>query len=218
MKLRERVSLLLDVFFALDREAYQPGDQNNQDSYDHNQFQEFSRLYGYLPKYSKIIGSQLETPDFSDEAEAVMFQIARQFRIFSGNFHVWAETEEIDEFQSEEMFTLSGELRISIHAKISDAREMVIKGDWLTEKHRGRILGILASVTREIDKEFGDFHQFLGMVEDAAETLGTAADDAAPIVRLLTGIRNAVTGERNRPLEIGHIEPPKQITDKSNDK
>lgn len=217
MKLRERISVLLREFFEINQEAYQPGDQNNSDSYDHNRFQEFSRLYGFLPRYSEIIGAQLEEPDFSGEAEAVMFQIARQFRKFSGSFHVWAASEEIDEFQSEEMFTLSGELRISIHAKISEARELVIKGDWLAEKHRGRILGLLASVTKEIDKEFGNFHQFLGMMEDAAETLGNAAEDAAPVVGLLTGIRNAVTGERNRPLGIGRTESPKQITDRSKD-
>jgi hypothetical protein len=116
------------------------------------------------------------------------------------------------------MFTLSGELRISIHAKISEARELVIAGDWLAEKHRGRILGLLASVTKEIDKEFGNYHQFLGMVEDATETLGNAADDAAPVGKLLPGIRTAITGARNRPLEIGCTESPKQITDRTKDK
>ncbi|MBW3242893.1 hypothetical protein KUV57_09315 [Epibacterium sp. DP7N7-1] len=214
--MEQKIADLLEDFFALEGRAFNPGDINSPDGYMTSYFNDFCRYFGYLPDSSRRINGPSISVQFDGDPEEVMFAITRQFRIFSGYFHQWRAMKELDSEDTESGIHLSQELRLSLHDKISEARELVILSAWMPPEQKDRVLKALIGVDRQLDKELGNYHTMLGMVEDVFETVGKSSEKAQPIVGLLTGIRNAITGERNKPLEIGQDRRPKQITDQSN--
>ncbi|NOE32673.1 MULTISPECIES: hypothetical protein [unclassified Ruegeria] len=213
--MQQRISDLLEQFFLTERRAFIESDINTAEGYSSSYYNDFARLYGYLPTYSRMISGPDVSIEFDGDPEQVMYSIARQFRIFSGAFHQWSASNEIEELDTESSVTLSNEFKISLHQKITEAREMVIRGEWKSPEAKDRVLKALLGVDREIDRELSNYHKILGMVEDAAETVGNSSYKAEPIIGLITGIRNAITGERNKPLQIRREDPPRQITDQS---